>query len=157
MPVILCFFIMWSILTLLAEPAHHQNDKTAESTPVEAPETEHIGLSKEARIYAAKQKREDLARRLEKMLANKDPKSHGVILIFNQWPDSNQEQIIEEYLSKEGMRKTAEFDRVSKMRFYEWPELDLEERALEICDRFPSFSSIDLCESNTVLVPDYWN
>ena len=156
MPVILGFFIMWSILTLLAEPAHHQNDKTEESTPVEIQETEHVGMSEETIRYVVKQKSKDLARRLEKMMENKNPKSHGVILIFHQWPDSDQEQIIEEHLSKEGMRR-AKVLEMSKIWSYRWPELNLDERATEICDRFPPVSSINVCESSTVLVPDYWN
>ena len=133
-----------------AEPVQH-NEEGSEQAVRQNQNNGELSEAEKRRILGSQRAKISLerARRSWQYI---HPKSSGVVLIFHQWPDEDQAQVIEEYLKPEGLQK-ADVLELSKMWTYTWSETQLEKRAERICADFPQVSSMDRCVSNTLLVP----
>ncbi len=77
------------------------------------------------------------------------PKAAGVIVGFHQWPDSDTEQQLIEFLRKEDLRRTKSIQLNEadwKLWIMQWPDLRLAKIGAEICQKLPQISELKHCE-----------
>ena len=76
------------------------------------------------------------------------PQARGVILKFYNWPNSNEQTLINERAQKQDLKAKVEIQRFNVWVF-EWTKLDKAARVKSVCKDFSDISSLKSCE------PDY--
>ena len=81
-----------------------------------------------------------------------NPLAIGIILGFHRWPDEEERKIILEKTTEAGLTKTEEIPRF-KIWLFEWDEWRKAKTAEKFCRTLPELSSLDYCESDSLLGP----
>ena len=79
-------------------------------------------------------------------------RARGIILGFYHWPDEEEKTLILERTAAAGLKKTIELP-LFKSWIFEWPELEMGIKAIEVCDSLSDIPSLEYCEPDYLLGP----
>ena len=81
-----------------------------------------------------------------------NPQAIGIILVFQRWPEEDEQRIILEKTTEAGLTKTDEIPRF-KIWLFQWGEWRKAAEAEKVCRSLPDLSSLDYCEPDSLLGP----